>query len=128
MKERKNKIIIGETKENKNYEEVVKMKKYEGYYDVEVEKFQKVFPDTFEALVEMFEGYVKDETNSTYPEDFEEWLNEGWVHMYVIDGEVQYIPEWVSKRYKGDDLPWLYDEVSDVEEELEALKVYRQEF
>ena len=27
MKERKNKIIIGETKENKNYEEVVKMKK-----------------------------------------------------------------------------------------------------
>ena len=26
MKERKNKIIIGETKENKNYEEVVKMK------------------------------------------------------------------------------------------------------
>ena len=27
MKERKNKIIIDETKENKNYEEVVKMKK-----------------------------------------------------------------------------------------------------
>lgn len=103
-------------------------KKYEGIYDVDVEKFQEVFSNVFDGLLEKFEEFVETPYNTTEAEDLDEWLNEGWVHMYVLGGEVQYIPEWASKRYKGDDLPWLYDEVSDVVEELEALKDYRQEF
>jgi len=120
-------IKINKTKK----QEVVKMKnykKYEGIYDVDVEKFQEVFSNVFDGLLEKFEEFVETPYNTTEAEDLDEWLNEGWVTIYVYGNEVEYIPEWCSKNFKGDDLPWLRDDISDVIDELEMLKNLRRDW
>jgi hypothetical protein len=128
-----------ETRENKNNEEVVEMKKCEGIYQVETKKIEEVLPEVYEALVEKFEELYEreleryteygDDTNEiTIMKDIEEWENKGKVKIYVEGKYVEYLPEWPSKQDASNDVPWEHDDIEDVIEELETLKEYREEF
>lgn len=94
-------------------------------FDVPVEVFEDLLPETFEYLVAKFKEFVEDEMNSVTVEDYRDWRKYGTIEVILEDGELSYTPIWPKKENPGDDLPWAYDKVEDIEEDvLEEIDEY----
>lgn len=54
-------------------------------FDVPVEVFEDLLPETFEYLVAKFKEFVEDEMNSVTVEDYRDWRKYGTIEVILID-------------------------------------------
>lgn len=117
--------FIKENKKNKKKKEEKEMRKTE-IYNVPIKKVEELLPEVFDYLKEMFREFVEDDTNMTTTEDYLNWRKYGYVEIVLGNGELSYTPFWPKKELPGNDLPWGYDKVEDVDADaLKEISKYR---
>lgn len=90
-------------------------------FSVPVKKIEEIMPEVFDYIKEKFREFTEDEfNNGTSVEDYRNWRKYGTVEMVLENGELSYTPVWPKKELPGNDLPWGYDKIDDIE--LDALE------
>lgn len=92
---------------------------------VPVKKIEEILPEVFETIVEKFKSFVEDPVNITNVKDYFNWRKYGTVEIILDGDKLSYTPVWPKKKYSADDLPWAYDDISDIDQiVLEEIKKY----